>query len=421
MCLQQMADTKPIEWQDDSDAFTLVGDPTWKDYKLQTDAELKKPGTLELIGRAGTQNRPQSHQQGYYFQITDAGMWTVFKSDADGKRTVLARSATTPLGTGTWHRLALSFSGPAITASVDGKDLGVVRDSTYTAGQGGLGLTSYDTDQFDNLSFKPTKPQASAASLAVTPSVGSVQRGKSLTVTTTVSVPSHGTTAEGINMTLSAPSGFEFDSQAQVFGSVRPGHSAVATWKLTAPTDGASTSTLSATATFAQHEVAHVLRQGAQVKVTNPPVPPSGDNDVSALDFLASTNGWGPVERNHSVGGPNPDDGGPLTLNGTTYPKGLGTNSVSDVTIYLGGTCSKFTATVGNDSDAGGSGSETFSVLGDGKTLASTKTIKGGDPSQQISADLGGVQTLDLVVGDAGDGNAYDHGDWVTPRLTCSD
>ncbi|WP_443078723.1 NPCBM/NEW2 domain-containing protein [Streptomyces sp. NBC_01497] len=418
MCLQQMAATKPIEWQDDSDAFTLVGDPTWTNYSLQSDVELAKPGTVELIGRAGTQNRPQSHQQGYFFQISDTGAWTLFKSDANGTRTVLTRSATTALGTGTWHRLGLSFSGSAITASVDGKDIGTVHDSSYTAGQGGLGLTSYDTDQFDNLSFKKTAATTPAASLAVTPSATSVQRGKSLTLSTTVTVPSHAKAAQGVNLSLTAP-GFTFDAQPQVFGEVKPGHSAVATWQLTAPTDKASTATISATATFAQGGVAQWLRGDTQVAVTNPP-PPTGTTDVSDLDFVSSTNGWGPVEHDQSVGGTNAGDGTPLTIDGKVYAKGLGTNSVSDVTVYLGGNCSKFTTTVGNDDDAGNSGSMTFSVLGDGKTLAATKTIKGGDPAQQLSADLDGVQSLDLVVGDAGDGNAYDHGDWATPTLTCS-
>ena len=419
MCLQQMAPVKPIEWQDDSDLFTLAGDTTWSDYTLQTDAELAAPGTLELIGRAGTQNRPQSHQQGYFFQISDTGAWSILKSDADGKRTALMRSATTPLGTGTWHTLALSFDGPSITASVDGRKLGTVSDGSYTAGLGGLGLTSYDTDQFDNLSFTPVRHAAASADLTVTPSPSTVQRGKQLTVTTTLSVPKQGKPADGVNMTLDAPAGFVYDSMAQVFGSVQPGHSATAVWQLTAPTAAASKPVLTATATFAQQGVAQVLRQDAQVQVTNPP-PPSGVNDVSDLDFVTSTNGWGPVERDQSVGGTNAGDGTPLTINGTVYPKGLGTNSVSDVTIYLGGNCSKFTATVGNDDDAGGNGSMTFSVLGDGKTLAATGTVRGHDPAQQISADLTGVQTLDLVVGDAGDGNAYDHGDWAEPKLTCA-
>ncbi|WP_328321566.1 NPCBM/NEW2 domain-containing protein [Streptomyces sp. NBC_00388] len=419
MCVQQMAPAKPIEWQDDSDAFTLIGDPSWKNYSMHSDAELVKPGTVELIGRAGTQNRPQSHQQGYRFQISDTGAWTITKSDADGKHTVLARSSTTALGTGTWHRLGLSFNGSEITASVDGKAVGVVHDSSYSEGQGGLGLTSYDTDQFDNLSFTKVRASAPSAALAVKPSVNSVRRGKSLSVTTKVSVPPGARTAQGVNITLAAPDGFVYDSQAQVFGAIEPGHSAVATWQLTAPATEARTATLTATATFAQGKAAQWLRQDGTVKVVDPP-PPSGVTDVGGLDFLTSANGWGPVERNEAVGGVNAGDGTPLTVGGTVYPKGLGTNSVSDITLYLGGNCSKFTSKAGIDDDAGTSGTLTFGVLGDGKKLASTPTVRGGDPVQEITADTTGVQTLDLVVGDAGDGNAYDHGDWAEPTLTCS-
>jgi NPCBM/NEW2 domain-containing protein len=31
-----------------------------------------------------------------------------------------------------------------------------------------------------------------------------------------------------------------------------------------------------------------------------------------------------------------------------------------------------------------------------------------------------GAQVLDLIVGDAGDGNGNDHGDWAIPTLTCT-
>lgn len=420
MCLQQMAPTKPIEWQQDSDAFTLVGDPSWTNYQVQTDVELTKPGTVELIGRAGTQNRPQSHQQGYYFQISDTGVWTLLKSDANGVRTVLARASVAALGTGKWHKLGLSFTGPSITASVDGHAVGVVQDSSYAAGQVGLGLTSYDTDQFDNLSITANRASAPTASLAVTPSASTVQRGKQVTVTTTFSVPRRAHTAQGVNLTLAAPAGFVVDyPAAQVFGAVKPGQSVVATWVLTAPTDAAPTAAITATATYAQDGVAHWLTQSAQVKVVNPPAP-TGTTDVAAMPFLSSTNGWGPVERNESVGGNNPNDGNRLTINGTVYPKGLGTNSVSDVAIYLGGNCSKFTSTVGMDQEVGGGGTVTFSVIGDGKTLASTPTIRGGQPGQQLTADVTGVQTLHLLVGDAGDGNQDDHGDWAMPTLTCA-
>ena len=74
------------------------------------------------------------------------------------------------------------------------------------------------------------------------------------------------------------------------------------------------------------------------------------------------------------------NDGQTITINGMQYAQGLGTNSISDVKLYLGGNCSNFTSTVGMDDEVGNSGTVTFTVIGDGKTLAATQTIKGGDP-----------------------------------------
>jgi hypothetical protein len=254
-------------------------------------------------------------------------------------------------------------------------------------------------------------------------------------------VPKAASAAEGVNLTLNTPSGFYIDPNGQgqnqldglalaqvapmpqVYGVVKPGQHVTATWQLTAPVD-AVTATLTATATFAQNQVAHVLTGSGPLPVVDPPAP-AGVVDVSSLPFLSSTNGlpngWGPVERNESVVGSNANDGQPITIDGTVYPQGLGTNSVSDVKVYLGGNCSTFTSTVGVDAEVGNSGSVTFSVLGDGQTLASTKVINGGDPAQTVTANVTGVQILDLIVGDgAPPGNGNDHGDWAMPTLTCS-
>ncbi len=152
-CLQQMAPLKPIEWQDDSDAFTLIGDPSWTNYTVSVTAELAKPGTLELIGRADFQKRPQSHQQGYFLQVADTGVWTLLKSNSDGDRKILAKGTAIPLGTGRWHRLDLSFNAAQITASLDEHNLVSVTDDSYRNGQIGLGTVGYDTHQFDDLAI----------------------------------------------------------------------------------------------------------------------------------------------------------------------------------------------------------------------------------------------------------------------------
>ena len=126
------------------------------------------------------------------------------------------------------------------------------------------------------------------------------------------------------------------------------------------------------------------------------------------------------VERDASVGESAAGDGHPITINGTVYAKGLGTNAVSDVAVYLGGKCSAFTATVGMDDEKGNSGTVTFSVVLDGVTLVTTPVVNGSTAAININVPVANGQVLDLVVGDAGDGNGNDHGDWANPVLTCA-
>jgi O-glycosyl hydrolase len=157
-CVQQVTPVKPIEWQDDSDAFTLAGDTTWTDYTVSADVALQQAGTVELLGRANTQGRPQGDQAGYQLRVGDTGAWSIVRDSAAGDRATLASGTHAALGTGTWHTLALGFSGDHITATLDGATLGATDDSTYTSGQVGLGVAGYQTDQFDNLAVTANPP-----------------------------------------------------------------------------------------------------------------------------------------------------------------------------------------------------------------------------------------------------------------------
>jgi hypothetical protein len=202
-------------------------------------------------------------------------------------------------------------------------------------------------------------------------------------------------------------------------GRLHPGGSATFTWKVQPPA-GQLPSASALTATV------HYLQNGRQAAGGDerivggiPPAPPAGKSAVSDLPFLSSTNGWGPVERDSSVGEQAAGDGRPIRIAGAAYAKGLGTNSVSDVELYLAGTCSRLTADVGVDDETGGAGTVTFSVIADGKTLVTTPTIRGSQAAVPIDVDVSGAQVVDLKVGDAGDGNGSDHGDWAMPTLTC--
>jgi hypothetical protein len=95
-------------------------------------------------------------------------------------------------------------------------------------------------------------------------------------------------------------------------------------------------------------------------------------------------------------------------------------HAVGDVSIYLGGNCSRFTATAGVDDEVGSAGSVTFSVVADGTALTTTPALTGSSAAASVDADVSGAQQLDLVIGDGGNGNGSDHGDWADAKLTCA-
>ncbi|HEU5471595.1 MAG TPA: NPCBM/NEW2 domain-containing protein [Actinophytocola sp.] len=148
--------------------------------------------------------------------------------------------------------------------------------------------------------------------------------------------------------------------------------------------------------------------------------PPPGTSFVSDLPWQASTNGWGPAERDRSNGEQPAGDGRPLSIGGVGYAKGIGAHAASTIDVFLAGRCSTFTADVGVDAETGTNGTVTFSVLGDGTTLTSTGIRRGGQAAQRISVDITGRTTLRLTVGNGGDNINFDHADWANPQITCS-
>jgi hypothetical protein len=154
-CVQQMAPIKPIEWQGDSDAYALLGDTAWSNYTVTSDVDIRQAGTVELFGRANTQDRPQSDQAAYLLRASNTGAWSIDKSTTSGTITTLASGSVSALGTGSWHTLSLAMQGSVISASIDGTKVGSVTDSSYQTGLAGIGVTGYQTDQFDNLNITP--------------------------------------------------------------------------------------------------------------------------------------------------------------------------------------------------------------------------------------------------------------------------
>jgi len=298
-----------------------------------------------------------------------------------------------------------------------------------TGGLGTVALTNYGsysssltvaqnvgTRYVKRVYVMPAAP-GSAVRLQVPPTVSA---GQTFEATATVSVPKGKPTARAVTAALTVPDGWTASprSTPRSVARIGGGSSATFTWTVTAPATVPAVNALRVSA--------RLVQRGRSVSPTDeriigsiPPAPPAGVDQVSDLPFLSATNGWGPVERDTSNGENLPGDGRPITMGGTVYAKGLGTNSPSDVQIYLAGGCTRFTATVGVDDEVGNAATVTFSVILDGKVLTTTAVLTGSSPVASIDVPVTGGQVLELVVGDGGDGNGNDHADWANPTLTC--
>ena len=139
---------------------------------------------------------------------------------------------------------------------------------------------------------------------------------------------------------------------------------------------------------------------------------------LSNLNWVGTpTNGWGPVEKDRTNGDQAAGDGGPITLRGVIYPKGLGCHAISQIIYDLGGRYSRFISDVGVDDETQGLGSVIFQVWADGVELFDSAVVTGFDPVKTVDVSVAGKNQLQLIVNDVGNaGN--DHSDWAGARLT---
>ncbi len=153
MCLRQSSTQAPITWKTLADPATYGGNLNWNNYAASADVLLENSGYAQLEGRVGSTNLdPIGNYNGYFLRVTDTGSWSILRNNTSGQLTTLRSGTVSALGINRWHTLALGFSGSAITATIDGAQVGTASDSTFGAGQVGLGTGQGETAQFDNLS-----------------------------------------------------------------------------------------------------------------------------------------------------------------------------------------------------------------------------------------------------------------------------
>ncbi len=134
---------------------------------------------------------------------------------------------------------------------------------------------------------------------------------------------------------------------------------------------------------------------------------------LSELDVSKTVQGFGQPQVDKSVMGKT------LSIAGRHFTRGLGTHAISRLAIDLGRGADRFTAFVGVDDGATDtSASIVFKVIGDGRTLWRSGVMRLGQPARAVDVDLKGIESLLLVVGDAGDGINCDHADWADAKFS---
>ncbi|MDI3320875.1 NPCBM/NEW2 domain-containing protein [Pinibacter soli] len=133
---------------------------------------------------------------------------------------------------------------------------------------------------------------------------------------------------------------------------------------------------------------------------------------LDQLDISAATQGYGVPNNNRSV------DNRTLTIAGQKFQRGFGTHAESSLIILLKGKAQSFSAMVGIDDEvAGHEPAVEFVVFGDGKKMWSSGIMHLGDSARTCQASVKGIQKMELVVNDGGNGNYYDHADWVDAKF----
>ncbi len=155
-CLEQVINQKPISWGLLPDPYTLLGSADWGDYTVSTDAQLEQAGEVRLLGRIDDadyfKDEKARFPAAYVLEVDQEGRWNLLSTKLKASAVKLASGqARFPLKI--WHHLELNFKGTNIQASLDGKIVANVQDTTHRAGMVGVGC-GWNRTEFDNFAVK---------------------------------------------------------------------------------------------------------------------------------------------------------------------------------------------------------------------------------------------------------------------------
>lgn len=143
---------------------------------------------------------------------------------------------------------------------------------------------------------------------------------------------------------------------------------------------------------------------------------------VSDYDYLSDLT-WTSVQTQWGTPRTNSNIQGMVHNNVKKFKKGVGIHANGKITYDLSDKdYDNFEALIGVDTAVGENdySSVTFKVVGDGKTLVTTKVMNYYDNLAYINVPVKGIKNLVIEVHDGGNGNTADHCIIVNPKLTTS-
>ncbi|MGW6930962.1 NPCBM/NEW2 domain-containing protein [Lentzea sp. NPDC054927] len=344
-----------------------------------------------------------------------------------------------PLSNGDKAVLLFNENDNNATISVTAAELGLakasgykVRDlwaktTTHTAGSIGAGLPPHGSAMYrisaaqDWYNYPPAVTTAADGEILYPGALPIVQPGKPTSYTTTVRNNGR-LPISRVLASLQVPQGWTAKATSASFKtSLAGGQTFKTTWQVTVPPNAqAGRFPVKATLTYHAPHSSNPVSGTHTVEAMVAGAAPKGDLFVSDLKWLRAANGYGPVEIDTTNGETEAGDGGPITIRGRVFPKGLGTHAPAHIEYYTGGNCSKLTATIGiDDRKVNPLSLVSFQVWADGKKAYDSGPVSGVDDAKALEADVSGATVVRLVVLDGGNGISYDHADWGDLKIIC--
>jgi hypothetical protein len=124
-----------------------AGSPGWTDYSLSASVKPGPGSTTSGTSVVAIDGRVQDANNFYTLLVKNGNLWYLGKK-VNGNFTTLATSNTS-YNTTTWYTWTLTMTGNTISASINGKTLATVTDTTFSAGY--ISLKTRNQSEYDNI------------------------------------------------------------------------------------------------------------------------------------------------------------------------------------------------------------------------------------------------------------------------------